>query len=94
MKNLLPSTSGNPRTAIPTGFWKVCTIIATRLPANQLIWLAVILCIFILIVIGIATWGVNNVVHSEPVSSTVRTLVEGAKQVVATKAKPLHPDPQ
>jgi hypothetical protein len=28
----------------PTGFWKVLTVIAERIPPHQLIWLATLLC--------------------------------------------------
>jgi len=59
-----------PNTA-PVGLWKVLGTIAERMPAEQLIWLAVIVCVSGLGFAAIACFGVRRAAKSKPATALV-----------------------
>lgn len=62
--SVLPNTT-------PTGLWKVLSTIAERMPAEQLIWLAVIVCVSGLGFAAIACISVSRVAKSKPANALV-----------------------
>ncbi len=67
-KSSLTNPEMPPITA-PTGFWKVLCVIAERIPPHQLIWLALMLCLFALGLgyIGYAT--LSRTAESKPATA-------------------------
>ncbi|RZK30961.1 MAG: hypothetical protein EOO61_18620 [Hymenobacter sp.] len=72
---------------VPPGFWGVLRIIATRLPAQQLLLLAALLCGFMLLAIGLSAWQLRSLVqpaeslqpYLERVVPTERILAEATR---------------
>jgi hypothetical protein len=60
-----------PTMTAPTGFWKVLTVIAERIPPHQLIWLAVLLCALVLGLGWLTYAGINRAADSKPVTALV-----------------------
>ena len=59
---------------VPTGFWKVLTVIAERTPKHQLIWLAVLLCLLVL-GLGLMTYaGISQAANSEPATALAQLI--------------------
>ena len=61
--------NGPTSTPTPIGPWKVLSIIAQRLPPNQLIWLAAIVCLLMLGLAWIASIGLGQAVESKPAAA-------------------------
>lgn len=55
--SILPNTT-------PTGLWKVLGTIAERMPADQLIWLALMLCVLILGITWLAYRAISHLAKS------------------------------
>lgn len=55
----------------PVGLWKVLGTIAERMPEEQLIWLAVIVCISGLGFAAIACFGVRRLAKRKPAAALV-----------------------
>lgn len=62
--SILPNTT-------PVGLWKVLGTIAERMPAEQLIWLAVIVCVSGLGFAAIACFSVRRAAKSKPAAALV-----------------------
>jgi hypothetical protein len=62
----------------PTGFWKVLTVIAERIPQHQLIWLAVLLCIVVLGFGLLAYASISQAAESKPATALVGILKQQA----------------
>jgi hypothetical protein len=60
----------SPITA-PTGFWKVLTVIAERIPSHQLIWLAVLLCALVLGLGWLTYASISRAADSKPANALV-----------------------
>ena len=70
-KSTLTSPKMSPITA-PTGFWKVLMVIAERIPAHQLIWLALLLCALVLGLGWLTYAGISRAADSKPATALVR----------------------
>jgi len=71
------STSNRPKMPAinaPTGFWKVLSIIAERIPPHQLIWLAIILCICVLCLGALTYAGICRAAESKSVANLTQTV--------------------
>jgi hypothetical protein len=58
-----------PTMTAPTGFWKVLTVIAERVPPHQLIWLAVLLCVLVLGLGWLTYAGISRAAESKPATA-------------------------
>jgi len=62
--SILPNTT-------PAGLWKVLGTIAERMPANQLIWLALMLCVLILGITWLAYRAISHLAKSRHAATLV-----------------------
>lgn len=69
MSNSTPTRPKMPTINAPTGFWKVLTVIAERIPQNQLIWLAVLLCALVMGLGWLTYAGVSRATESKPAAA-------------------------
>jgi hypothetical protein len=67
----------------PSGFWRVLTVIAERIPQDQLIWLAVLLCVLILGLAGLTYASVSRAVESKPAAALTGYLKQSSVHKVS-----------
>ena len=74
----------NEPASTPTlaGLWKVFCIIAERTPPNQLIWLALMLCVFSLVLVWLLTYaGLGRAARSKQATAPTNYITDRAPAI-------------